>query len=380
MDALPDWFNHTDKLAALGQDAPFSQKLGFLHDYLQEEFPWIDRIAVALYDPATDMLKTYAHSSKGANPLSHYEARLGDSATLQEIVRQGRPRVVNDLEQLQTERQHTQKIRRQGYGSSYTMPIFRHGTFLGLLFFNSSRKYALDERTLHHLDLVGHLVAYSLAEQLASARTLVATIRSTSTLAQHRDCETGAHLDRMAHYARLIAKALAPRYGFDDQMVEHIFLFSPLHDIGKIGIPDHILLKPGKLSESEFETMKRHPIRGVEIIDSLMTHFGLSNLNHSHLLRNIALYHHEAMNGKGYPYGLKGEEIPIEARIAAVADIFDALTSHRPYKTAWSNAEAFELLETLAGDALDADCVQALVSQREAVEAIQARFREDPLG
>lgn len=380
MDVAPHWFQHRDKLALLGQDAPFSQKLGFLHDYLQEAFPWIDRIAVALYDPATDMLKTYAHSSKGADPLSHYEARLGDSATLQEIVRHGRPRVINDLEQVQAERQHSRSIRGQGYGSSYTMPVFYHGSFLGLLFFNSQQKHVLDERTLHYLDLIGHLVTYSLAEQLASARTLVATIRSTSTLAQHRDGETGAHLDRMAHYARLIAKNLAPKYGLSDEMVEHIFLFSPLHDIGKIGIPDHILLKPGKLSESEFETMKRHPIRGAEIIDSLMAHFGLSNLNHAQLLRNIALYHHEAMNGKGYPYGLKGEEIPIEARIAAVADVFDALTSQRPYKAAWSNAAAFELLAKLAGDALDADCVHALMCQQAAVEAIQARFRENPLG
>lgn len=380
MDALPNWFQHTDKLAALGDDAPFSEKLEFLHDYLHESFPWIDRIAVALYDPATDILKTYAHSSKGDNPLSLYEARLSESATLQEIVRLRRPRVVNDLGLLQANRHHHERIRGQGYGSSYTMPIFRNGEFLGLLFFNSYHKDVLDDRALHHLDLVGHLVAYSLMEQLVAARTLVASIRSTSTLAQHRDFETGAHLDRMAHYARLIAKQIAPQYGFDDHMVEHIFLFAPLHDIGKIGVPDNILLKPGKLSHAEFETMKKHPERGAEIIDTLLEHFGLNGLNHSELLRNIALYHHESMNGKGYPYGLKGEEIPIEARIAAVADVFDALTSHRPYKAAWSNEEAFELLETLAGDALDADCVQALISQREAVEAVQSRFREDPLG
>lgn len=380
MEALPDWFRHADRLAALGEDAPFSNKLEFLHDYLHQDFPWIDRIAVALYDPQTDLLKTYAHSSKGDDPLSLYDARLSDSTTLQEIVRLRRPRVIDDLALLPASRPHSERIRGQGYGSSYTLPIFRNGDFLGLLFFNSYHKHVLDERALHHLDLVGHLVGYSLIDQLTTARTLVASVRSTSTLAQHRDFETGAHLDRMAHYARLIARAIAPRYGLDDHTVEHIFLFAPLHDIGKIGISDSILLKPGKLDAEEFETMKTHPARGVKIIDALLEHFGLSGLPHSQLLRNIALYHHEAMNGQGYPLGLKGEAIPIEARIAAVADVFDALTSKRPYKDAWSNEDTFTLLQELAGDVLDRDCVQALISQADAIRSIQERFREDPLG
>lgn len=380
MDALPEWFGHTDKLAPLGDDRPFSEKLEFLHEYLRTDFPWIDRIAVALYDPATDMLKTFAHSSMGENPLALYEARLQDSKTLQEIVALRRPRVVNDLELLQATRQHSERIRRQGYSSSYTLPIFRHGEFLGLLFFNSYSKNKLNESSLHHLDLIGHLVCYSLIDQLTTTRNLIASVRSASTLAQHRDFETGAHLDRMAHYARLIAKAMAPKYGFSDDLVEHIFLFAPLHDIGKISIPDSILLKPGKLTEDEFEAMKAHPGKGAGIIDIMLEQFGLAGLPHSSLLRNIALHHHEAMNGKGYPMGLKGDEIPIEARIAAVADIFDALTSNRPYKQAWSNEEAFEMLNKLAGDTLDQDCVAGLIQQSETIRSIQARFSEDELG
>jgi len=123
-----------------------------------------------------------------------------------------------------------------------------------------------------------------------------------------------------------------------------------------------------------------HTRRGREIIDDLLANFGLDTIQHVNILRNIAEYHHEAINGKGYLKQLKGEEIPLEARIVAVADVFDALTSKRSYKDAWTNDEAFAMLQRLAGEKLDADCVSALIENREAVERIQAQFKEDTLG
>jgi HD-GYP domain-containing protein (c-di-GMP phosphodiesterase class II) len=209
---------------------------------------------------------------------------------------------------------------------------------------------------------------------------LQAAVDTARDITHHRDNETGSHLDRMSRYSRLIAEELAPRYDFSDEYVERIFLFSPLHDIGKIAIPDEILLKPGQLDEQEYEIMKSHALKGREIIDGMLEHFGIASLDHSNMLRNIAQYHHEAMNGMGYPEGLQGEAIPIEARIIAVADIFDALTSRRPYKAAWDNDRAFALLQELSGVTLDADCVNALFAHRKRVEQIQQRFREDPFG
>ena len=153
-----------------------------------------------------------------------------------------------------------------------------------------------------------------------------------------------------------------------------------MHDIGKVGIPDKILLKPDTLTKEEFDIMKTHTIRGRELIDNIIENFGLDGINNVDVLRNIAEYHHEAVNGGGYPSGIKGDEIPLEARIVAVADVFDALTSRRPYKQAWSNDQAFATLAKMAGNQLDHDCVEALLTRREDVEEIQSRYREDAYG
>ncbi len=178
----------------------------------------------------------------------------------------------------------------------------------------------------------------------------------------------------------MIALELAGKHNLDDDYIEHLFMFSPLHDIGKIGIPDQILLKPGELDAEEREVMNTHTTIGRRMIDDLIENFCLNGLQDIDILRNIAQYHHEAVNGSGHPLGLKGDEIPLEARIVAVADVFDALTSRRPYKAAWSNQKAIEMLQQMAGEQLDRECVQALVSRLDKIEEIQSQFKEDPFG
>jgi HD-GYP domain-containing protein (c-di-GMP phosphodiesterase class II) len=210
-------------------------------------------------------------------------------------------------------------------------------------------------------------------------RLLVGALRTAVAMVTERDPETGAHLERMARFARLIGHELARSgvHELDDEYVEHLFLFAPLHDVGKIGIPDRILLKQAPLSEQERDVMRTHSERGARLIDSILANFRLGALPFMDVLRNVAELHHEALDGTGYPRQLRGAEVPLEARIVAVADIFDALTSARPYKDAWSNDEAFEALRELARNQLDPDCVEALVRCRAEVEAIQARFREE---
>ncbi len=373
-------FEHQDVLSALNGKLPLPQKIEHVHALLKDRFDFIDRISVAIYEPKTDLLKTFVQSSEGENPLVLYSAKLADSGTLQEILKVGRPRVVNDLDIFShVQAEHARRIAALQYKSSYTMPMFMNGEFFGFLFFNSHRKNVFDETPLHYLDLVGHLLSLLVIHDMSTTRSLYAIVKTAANITLHRDVETGAHLDRMSNYARLIAKEVAKKYRLNDELVEHIFLFSPLHDIGKIGISDSILLKPAKLTESEFDTMKTHAAKGGEIIDMMLANLGLDEFPHAEILRNIALYHHEAINGSGYN-GLMDEEIPIEAKIVAVADVYDALTSARPYKEAWSNDRAFMFLQSMAGTKFDNDCVAALISCREEVEDIQKRFEEDPLG
>jgi HD-GYP domain-containing protein (c-di-GMP phosphodiesterase class II) len=184
----------------------------------------------------------------------------------------------------------------------------------------------------------------------------------------------------MSRYSRLIAAELATKYDLDDTYIEHVFMFSPLHDIGKIGIPDNILFKPARLDNEEKNIMKTHVEKGRVMIDELLENFGLENIKYVDVLRNIAEFHHEAVNGQGYPAGKKGEQIPLEARIVAVADVFDALTSKRPYKDAWTNEKAIDTLKQLSGHTLDQDCVNALIDNMEQIEKIQKQFSENVYG
>lgn len=374
-------FDYQDTLAPLNQALPLPEKLHHLRTRLRENCDCVDRIAVAIYDDKTDLLKTFVDSSGGDEPLKHYQHRLQDTPMLKEIVERQRPRVVNDLSIFSTSsKPHAQAIDRQGYAASYTMPMNLNGVFFGFVFFNSYRRNAFSVEALHNLDLFGHLISLLIINEVSNIRTLLAAVKTAREISYHRDNETGAHLNRMAYYSRLIAHELAQQGVISDEQVEHIFLFSPLHDIGKIGVPDNILLKPAKLSEQEFEVMKRHAETGRRIIDTMLDEFSLNTLQHIEILRNIVEMHHEALNGSGYPHGLKGDDIPIEACIIAVADVFDALTSRRPYKEAWDNDRAFDNLRQLSGLTLDPRCVQALIDNRAEVERIQANFSEDTLG
>lgn len=375
-------YEHQDTFAGLDDRKTLSGRLGLIHSVVRQRYPFIHRIAVALYEAKTDTLKTFVASNEDRNPLERYQAKLAEAHSLQDILRVGRPRIINDLSlfaapQGDAPHEHTRRIRSGGFLASYTLPMYSEGSFSGFVFFNSRDRNPFSQESLHYLDMCAHMISLLIAQELAAIRTLSATLQAARHIANLHDNETGGHLDRMSHYSRLIASELAERHGFDDEYIERIFQFSPLHDIGKIGIPDAILKKPGKLSADEFAAMQQHVSKGREILDAIIADAELGTLPYIDILRNIAEYHHEAVDGAGYPHGLHGEQIPIEARIIAVADVFDALTSKRVYKHGWSTAEAFAMLRRLAGYKLDRECVEALVAREDRVAAIQARFGED---
>ncbi|GLX79767.1 transcriptional regulator [Thalassotalea insulae] len=371
---------HIDKLDALNQHLSLHDKIISIHKTLSERYPFIVRIAIAIYDPKTGLLKTFIHSSD-EHALEHYQAHLDEVPSLKAIIDKGLPRVINNFLTFEhSDSEHTQRIGRQGYLASYTLPIFNNGDFFGFLFFNSNEKNVFSETILQQIDIYGHLIALMVINESNIIQTLSAAVKTTGNITHIRDPETGSHLDRMSRYSRLIAIKLADQYQLSDDFIEHLFMFAPLHDIGKIGIPDEVLLKPGKLNHNEKQIMQSHSVKGRKIIDDLLKNFELEHIEYSCMLRNIIEYHHESIDGNGYPNGIKGEQIPIESRIVAVADVFDALTSVRPYKKAWSNGKAFDLLAELAGQTLDANCVNALLASKDEIDQIQQQFKENFYG
>ena len=322
---------YKDVLEPLNRQTSIREKLIHCHKVVQQYCPEIARIAVTLYDPATAILKTYLHSSGEDDPLSHYQTTLDKAPSLKSILDKGEPRVINNMLTFENaEHVHTQRIGRQGYAASYTLPMFYNGEFFGFIFFNSYETDVFTKSVLNELDVFAHLISLMVIDEMSSLRSLTAALRTATHITHQRDTETGSHLDRMSRYSQLIALKLAAKHKLSDEYVEHIFMFAPLHDIGKVAIPDSILLKRGPLDKQERTIMDTHSNKGLEIIDHMIANFKLSSIQHLDVLRNIARYHHESIDGEGYPEQLKADEIPLEARIVAVADVFDALTSARP--------------------------------------------------
>ena len=224
---------------------------------------------------------------------------------------------------------------------------------------NERLEIAVGERT-EQIERIQQVIVFSLAK-----------------LAESRDTETGDHLERMRSYTREIALELRRagpyRHLITDGFVESLYRSSPLHDIGKVGIPDSILLKPGKLTTHEFEIMKTHTQIGGDTLRAADREAG-GDLFLS-MGRDVAYYHHEKWNGAGYPQGLAGEDIPLAARIAAISDVYDALSSKRPYKDAFSHEKSRSIIMEGNGTHFDPAIVDAFTRCEERVLAIRSHFQ-----
>jgi putative two-component system response regulator len=211
-------------------------------------------------------------------------------------------------------------------------------------------------RVRNHLSLVR-------MEELRASRLEI--VQRLGLAAEYKDNETGLHVIRMSHFARILGIAA----GMTENEADDLLHAAPMHDVGKIGIPDRILQKPGPLDADEWKIMQSHVTIGAEIIGE---HAG----GMLALARSIALTHHEKYDGSGYPNGLAGEQIPLVGRITAIADVFDALTSERPYKKAWSEQEAIDFLHQQKGRHFDPQLVDLFAEKMPAIREIRLRWAE----
>lgn len=206
-----------------------------------------------------------------------------------------------------------------------------------------------------------------------------ATIVALASLVEARDNETGNHIRRTQHYVRLLARQLQPHPRFRDALTDDViatlFKSAPLHDIGKVGIQDHILLKPGKLTPEEFEVMKTHTTLGAAVIARAEAQCG-SDQSFLSCAREIAQFHHEKWDGSGYPEGRAGDAIPLSARLMAIADVYDALVSRRIYKPAFPHEQAVRIITAERGRHFDPDMVDAFLMVEHEFDAIALRYSD----
>ena len=362
----------------LSKRIAIADKIKHIRQQLNLKYQVIDRISVVIYHEERNTLQTYVLDEDHDSQFSNYEVSFSKCQSLFQIAQNKTARIVNDMSVFSNNKKaHTQQVEMAGYLSSFTMPLFYDNKLLGFFFVNSHKKNALCDELTESLGYIAVMVSLVLQQDLSDINILKSTIESMKLISQYRDPETGEHLKRMAYYSLLIARKIATKYQLSDEFIEHLFLYAPLHDLGKLMIPDAILLKSSKLSVDEFKHMKLHTTKGSELVEKLVNIYQLHNMPFIEVLKNIVCYHHEQIDGGGYPHGLTGKEIPIEAKIVAVADIFDALTSNRPYKKAWSNNQAFEELYRMSANKIEFEFVHALDHSRGDIEEIQQLFQDE---
>lgn len=255
------------------------------------------------------------------------------------------------------------------------MPLTEGQDEIGAVILCIDKSWQPEESVLDFLTDIAHVVSGVVSRcvinetlrvrELELEEARADAIRRLGAASEYRDNETGMHVMRMTHYAAAIAKHL----NLSEEQREHIAIAAPMHDVGKIGISDSILLKPAKLTDKEFENMKHHTTIGGKLLkgeDALMA-----------AARDIAMSHHEHWDGSGYPQGLAGDDIPVLGRVCAVADVFDALTSDRPYKEAWSVEKAVDWIQTESGKKFDPLVVEAFNQAFTEILRIKQLYRED---
>jgi response regulator RpfG family c-di-GMP phosphodiesterase/pSer/pThr/pTyr-binding forkhead associated (FHA) protein len=253
--------------------------------------------------------------------------------------------------------------------SAICAPMLHHEEVLGVVYLDTvGITHAFKDDDLRILCGIAGPAGVAVRNSILVARlkeTAIDTIFRLAVAAEYRDDDTGFHIHRMSDYAEEIARAM----GKSESYCELIKIASPMHDVGKIGIPDNILKKPGKLTNDEFDHMKQHTVIG----GAILSNSGSEVLQMAH---NIALSHHEKFDGKGYPSGLSGESIPLEGRIVAVADVFDAVMSKRCYKEAFGLEKSLEILTTGAGKHFDPLVVEAFMGVRDRILTIREHYQK----
>ena len=369
----------------LNKNVPFKHILNYIFESFIDYIPYT-YIGIALIGDGGKTIKaSYGISGKYHKNLAKrlLGFKIGINGTsLGKIIETGKERIINDLEEYvkgKPKKEYNRILLEEGIRSSITFPLKNEKGVVGIIFFSSNIKNVYKKEHVRFLKTLANSIMLSLEKDILIDDLIISSTLALATLTEERDPETGDHLNRMKIYSKVIAEFLSNEKKYkgiiDVDYINNIERFSPLHDIGKVAIKDDILLKPGKLTKDEFEIMKTHTIYGAKVLKMADENLKKKGRSIFKLGIEIAEGHHEKWDGSGYPYGKKGEDIPLSARIVAIADVFDALTSKRPYKKAFSFEESIQIIIDGAGKHFDPNIVNIVLENIEIIKETYEQFQ-----
>ncbi len=341
-----------------------------------------DRIALAFIDRLNNVIAESALVHGGTPELEPGFVSAMDETTLGAVATRGEGRIIDDLSAHYREVHQSEATRlllREGVQSSITIPLVFRKNCIGFLFLSSYRKNHFTPEDMREVNRIVQIHKQALYYQYLLQQVIAETSEAFVHLMEKKDNETSLHILRMARYSHIVAKAyhkinpgeLSPRF------LREILWFAPLHDVGKIGIPDAILLKPDRLTPEEFQTMQGHVMMGETVIQRMNR--GMNRMVDMSLLDtavDIIGSHHEKVDGSGYPRGLQGTEIPLAGRIVAAADVFDALTTRRPYKDAWTVERALGVMREDTGSHFCPQVMEAFEAALPEILDVYEKYKE----
>lgn len=391
VEEVNEAFDKLDSLIDLIENLNKSSSFNEILEYIYYSFtPFIPftYIGMALIEDSGKSIKAaYGISNDILNGPSPAGDLLGfkthlDGTSLVNVIKTGKPRIINDLEKYtegRTLKMYNKIILDAGIRSSITLPIKHNNEAVGIIFFSSKNKNSYTEEHAQFLMTIANSISIAFEKNIFIKDIILSSIIGLAKLAESRDEDTGDHLNRMSTYSETIAELLYKKSKYRElitpEFIDDIEKFSPLHDIGKVGIADKILLKPGKLTYEEFEEMKKHTTYGAEVLRAANKNISKEGISLFKLGIEIAENHHEKWDGSGYPKGLKAEEIPLSARIVAVADVFDALTSRRPYKEPFPLDATLNMLSEGSGKHFDPEIIRIVLENKPVIIALYNKFK-----
>jgi len=360
LDAI---FRLTERIS---QASTLDETLRFVFDQFRHLLP-LDWLGILVQDESAKRMVLQHRFTEGKTRLTEGDSFRANGTLLGRAIAEQKPLHISDLAATAAgdgRAEFAAALAADGRRSALFFPLAGEGEWSAVLAFAVSESHAYSRE---HLELLGNIAAqisHGFEKTVVTESLVISAVTGLAKLAENRDPETGDHLVRMARYSALIAEELGREGPYAGQIpaqtVRDIFRFAPMHDIGKVGIEDSILLKPGRLDEDERREMERHPVIGGEVLRRCEMQMNAVGHSVFQVGIEIAECHHEKFDGSGYPAGLQGEAIPLSARVVAAADVFDALTSRRPYKAAWPVEKALSLFEEESGRHFDPDVVAAM--------------------